>query len=167
MEPSKWHPSMQLVVSRGGRPWLLEDVGLLEPPQRPKPDHQYGQPQLPKLKHQYWQPQRPKRIRKCPVHPQDLPWPKRCYYRECRWCGVEVSSTRPSKQQLTVCEPCSHGTCSRCGDPMFIVLNSKPPQSRVCRRCRADIRDTVKARYGRPIDREALLARVLGGGVRD
>jgi hypothetical protein len=44
---------------------------------------------------------------------------------------------------------------------MNIVPKSRPPETRMCHTCRARVREQVQAMYGRPIDRKALLARVL------
>jgi hypothetical protein len=82
----------------------------------------------------------PERLReKCPVHgprkSADLPWPKRVYWRPCRWCGVLTMCARSSKSPWTVCQPCSHGKCIGCGADMVIVVNSRPPERRLCQQC--------------------------------
>jgi hypothetical protein len=82
----------------------------------------------------------PKRLQdKCPVHgprkPVALPWPKLAYWRPCRFCGELTICARQSSLPWTVCQACSHGQCIRCGADMVIVVNSEPPEERLCHRC--------------------------------
>lgn len=83
----------------------------------------------------------------------------------CRWCGTVVPVGKPLRREFTICSTCRRVGCNVCGRKMAVTLGSRPPGKRLCRSCRADARDAVRAIYGRPIDREALLARVLGGLV--
>ncbi len=87
--------------------------------------------------------------------------PVKPYSRPCRWCEKPVSTSTSPKGEFAVCERCRHGQCSKCKGDMAVGVSSRPPQTRLCRRCRADAREAARKR---PIDREALLARVLGGG---
>jgi hypothetical protein len=86
----------------------------------------------------------------CPVHglrkPAALPWPKVALYRPCRWCGDATRCARPSRSPWTVCPACSHGTCVKCGADMAAVVNSSPPEQRVCQMCqRAPVADGAEA----------------------
>lgn len=58
------------------------------------------------------------------------------YSRPCRWCGTDVTTTTLSRASFAVCAQCSHGTCSQCGAPVTVVVNSWPPESRTCHACR-------------------------------
>ncbi len=114
-----WEPSMQLTASRKGRPWLLDDVDPPEPPTvavREPCSLSHKRPLV------------------------DLPWPQRLYFRPCRWCGETIETLRPSKQKFGICADCKHGQCSRCGEPMSIVVNSLPPEFRLCHGCRGGAR---------------------------
>lgn len=93
-----------------------------------------------------------RRAPKCPVHAQSLPWPRNVYWVPCRWCEKEVPKTRTLRAQVTVCSECCHGKCSSCGGYMWIVVNSRPPETRLCHECRAACRGaespgTREARY--------------------
>jgi HNH endonuclease len=73
--------------------------------------------------------------------PVRLPWPKRMYYRPCRWCPAVVPTTKPSRSEFTVCPECFHGKCSKCSREMPVVVNSRPPETRQCQHCSRSVPD--------------------------
>jgi hypothetical protein len=78
----------------------------------------------------------------CRHKPADLPWPRRLYHRACKFCGTDVTGTKPGRAKagavaaFTVCAACqAEAKCSRCGAAVWIVVASRPPETRLCADC--------------------------------
>lgn len=154
---------MQLTSSGDGRPWLPEDVVM------PPSTVERAVLSIPRSY------SRPCRWCGTAVSTVRLPQGEfaicgTCHHGQCSGCGREIliSSTSSQPLETRLCRSCradarAKNGCSSCGAPMNIMPKSRPVGQRMCHACRRDRREKVQAMRGRPIDLDALLARVLAG----